>query len=150
MLIDDGIALGVANIVADEYRNGRVVLFGSHPEFGSGLALDDVGLAATMLLNAVEWQVAVRRGTPPAERTPLVAEVPIPAEVRAADLAAIPGLVKRIAERSERLAHASHGRPWLIPEERCASHQGVRSTARWSGVVVGGVSPAPGALAGCQ
>ena len=40
------------------------MLFGSHPEFGSGLALDDVGLAATMLLNAVEWQVAVRRGTP--------------------------------------------------------------------------------------
>jgi hypothetical protein len=117
LLIDDGIALGVANIVADEYRNGRVVLFGSHPEFGSGLALDDVGLAATMLLNAVEWQVAFRRGTPPAERTPLVAEAPIPAEVRAADLAAIPGLVTRIAERSERLAHASHGRPWLAADQ---------------------------------
>jgi hypothetical protein len=117
LLIEEGIALGVANIVADEYRDGRVVLFGSHPEFGAGFVLDDIGPAAVMLLNAVEWQLAARRCVPRGEPTPLAVEEPVPAEVRAADLAALPGLVERITERSAQLSEASRGRPWLAADQ---------------------------------
>ncbi|HEX4832814.1 MAG TPA: hypothetical protein VH478_17155 [Trebonia sp.] len=117
LLIDDGIAAGVANIVADEYRDGRVVLFGSHPEFGSGLVMDDVGPAATMLLNAVDWQLAARRDVPRAPRAPLVAQAPVPAATRAADLAAAGSLVALISARAAELAQASHGRPWLAADQ---------------------------------
>lgn len=34
------------------------MLFGSHPEFGFLLAMDDEVPAARMLVNAVEWQLA--------------------------------------------------------------------------------------------
>jgi len=117
LLIDQGIALGVANIIADEYQEGRVVLFGSHPEFGAGFVLDDIGPAAAMLLNAVEWQLAARRGMQRTERTPLAVEAPVPAEVRAADLAALPGLVERITERSVQLAEVSRDRPRLAADQ---------------------------------
>ncbi|HEY0249042.1 MAG TPA: BPL-N domain-containing protein [Gryllotalpicola sp.] len=117
LLVDEGIALGVSNIVADEYQDGRVVLFGSHPEFGSELALDDVGPAATMLLNAVRWQLAAHANAPKAARVPLVVEAAIPADLRAADLAALPGLVSGIAARAAQLAEAGRGRPWLADDQ---------------------------------
>ena len=41
-------------------RGGRVVLFGSHPEFGIAPAMDDPWPAARMLLNAVDWQLGER------------------------------------------------------------------------------------------
>ncbi|MCU1478709.1 MAG: hypothetical protein JWQ64_3402 [Subtercola sp.] len=65
LLIDEAVAQGVSNIVADERGEGRVVLFGSHPEFGASLTMDDAGLPATMLLNAVAWQLAARADVSP-------------------------------------------------------------------------------------
>ena len=44
------------NIVAGYNRLGRVVLFGSHPEFGYNLTMDRWGLPARMLANAAFWQ----------------------------------------------------------------------------------------------
>lgn len=44
------------NIIAGFNRLGRVVLFGSHPEFGYNLAMDRWGLPARMLANAAFWQ----------------------------------------------------------------------------------------------
>jgi hypothetical protein len=57
-LVDRAAAARVANIVAGEQGDGRVVLFGSHPEFGFGLAMDDEQLPARMLANAIGWQLA--------------------------------------------------------------------------------------------
>lgn len=61
-LVDDAAAAGVANIVAGARGAGRVVLFGSHPEFGSLFAMDDVGETARLLTNAVAWQQAESTG----------------------------------------------------------------------------------------
>ncbi len=47
---------GRLNIVSGFNGLGRVVLFGSHPEFGYNLAMDDWGLPARMLANAAFWQ----------------------------------------------------------------------------------------------
>ena len=47
---------GRFNIVSGFNGLGRVVLFGSHPEFGYNLAMDDWGLPARMLANAAFWQ----------------------------------------------------------------------------------------------
>lgn len=93
LLIERGVDEGVSNIVAEEVGDGRVVLFGSHPEFGSNLALDDESPAAAMLVNAVAWQTASR--TAAGGATPdLVTRAPIEPAVRRADLA---GLAERAA-----------------------------------------------------
>ena len=44
------------NIIAGYNRMGRVVLFGSHPEFGYNLTMDEWGLPARMLANSAFWQ----------------------------------------------------------------------------------------------
>ncbi len=44
------------NVVAGYNGMGRVVLFGSHPEFGYNLAMDQWGVPARMLANAAFWQ----------------------------------------------------------------------------------------------
>jgi hypothetical protein len=59
-LIDRAVAEGVANIVVESCGDGRVVLFGSHPEFGFSLAMDDETPPAQMLCNAVSWQLSQR------------------------------------------------------------------------------------------
>jgi putative intracellular protease/amidase len=56
-LIERAAAEGVASVVVGERGAGRVVLFGSHPEFGVRPAMDDEMAAAQMLANAVQWQV---------------------------------------------------------------------------------------------
>jgi hypothetical protein len=57
LLIDDAAELQISNIVAGELGKGRVVLFGSHPEFGFSLAMDDAQPAAQLLINAIGWQL---------------------------------------------------------------------------------------------
>jgi Biotin-protein ligase, N terminal len=47
---------GRFNVVAGYNGMGRVVLFGSHPEFGYNLAMDQWGVPARMLANAAFWQ----------------------------------------------------------------------------------------------
>ncbi len=49
---------GIANIVSGYNGLGRVLLFGSHPEFGYNLAMDEWGAPARMLANAAFWQSA--------------------------------------------------------------------------------------------
>jgi hypothetical protein len=56
-LISRAAELGIANVVAGSRGSGRVVLFGSHPEFGFSVAMDDEPAAARMLANAVAWQL---------------------------------------------------------------------------------------------
>ena len=56
---------GRFNIVSGYNGLGRVLLFGSHPEFGYNLAMDDWGLPARMLANAVFWQAGHMREARP-------------------------------------------------------------------------------------
>lgn len=57
---------GRFNIVSGYNGLGRVVLFGSHPEFGYNLAMDEWGLPARMLANAAFWQAGqLREARPP-------------------------------------------------------------------------------------
>ncbi len=66
---------GRFNIVSGFNGLGRVVLFGSHPEFGYNLAMDDWELPARMLANAAYWQAGqLREARPPCvKREPGVA-----------------------------------------------------------------------------
>jgi hypothetical protein len=111
-LVDDAIRAGVANIVAGPHGAGRVVLFGSHPEFGSSLAMDDVTDSAQLLVNAVAWQLA-ETGDVVRPHRPVWMDKAVPDDVRAADLAALPGLVQRITDGCAALAKRTDGAPWL-------------------------------------
>ncbi|HEX3646877.1 MAG TPA: BPL-N domain-containing protein [Pseudonocardiaceae bacterium] len=114
-LLRRGIEQGVANIVAGRCGAGRVVLFGSHPEFGTRPAMDDEAATARMLLNAVQWQLAETRGGGRSSRDVTV-DGPVPDEVRAADLAALPGLVEQITEACAALAGRTPDAPWLAED----------------------------------
>jgi hypothetical protein len=56
-LIEQAAQQHIPNIVAGSLGAGRVVLFGSHPEFGFTLGMEDEQEAARMLRNAVAWQL---------------------------------------------------------------------------------------------
>jgi hypothetical protein len=111
-LIDRAIAAGAANIAAGPRGRGRVVLFGSHPEFGRTLAMDDETGAARLLLNAVSWQLAESAG-PRRPSGALVAEAPLEPGQADADLAAAGPLAARIAERCARLSERTADAGWL-------------------------------------
>ncbi len=111
-LLERGVAEGVANIVAEQHGAGRVVLFGSHPEFGTSPAMDDVTDTARMLVNAVDWQLAETSGAD-RPRHEVRMDAAIPDEVRAADLAALPGLVARITDGCAALGARTENAPWL-------------------------------------
>jgi glutamine amidotransferase-like uncharacterized protein len=49
----------VSGGVVERFGRGRAVLFGSHPEFGFSLTMDDEQLPQTMLLNAIDWQLLI-------------------------------------------------------------------------------------------
>ena len=57
-VLERGVAAEVAAIVAGELGIGRVVSFGSHPEFGFDLTMRQWTDPARMLANAVTWQAA--------------------------------------------------------------------------------------------
>jgi hypothetical protein len=58
-LLDRAAAERVASIVITDRGAGRVLLFGSHPEFGVRPAMDDELGAARLLHNAVQWQASM-------------------------------------------------------------------------------------------
>ena len=60
------------NIVGGYYGLGRVILFGSHPEFGGDFLGDKWGLAARMLANAAFWQASHVAEPRPVNRTPVL------------------------------------------------------------------------------
>lgn len=61
-LIEEASQQHIPNIVAGPLGNGRVVLFGSHPEFGVTLGMEDQPESAAMLVNAVNWQLDAQNG----------------------------------------------------------------------------------------
>jgi hypothetical protein len=152
LLIDEAVAQGVSNIVADERGEGRVVLFGSHPEFGASLTMDDAGLPATMLLNAVAWQLAARAdaslvagavgsaagggsaGGGPAGVT-LAIHSPIAAAVVAGDLAGLPALVDRIRALCDELA-AHAGEPAWLKTDQAMSMFGHSGAEVWQNALL--------------
>lgn len=109
-LIDRAIESGIANIVAGPLGTGRVVLFGSHPEFGATLTMEDVTPAARLLVNAVQWQLDESGFDRP--RTAVLSEAEPDPSVVAADRVKVHALAKRIAEHSDRLAERTD-EPWL-------------------------------------
>lgn len=56
MIVRQAAQLGVYNVIAGYNGTGRVILFGSHPEFGYNLAMDAYDIPAQMLANAAFWQ----------------------------------------------------------------------------------------------
>ncbi len=151
LLIDQGVAAGVANIIAEEVGDGRVVLFGSHPEFGSGLALDDIGQASSLLLNAVGWQEA----SDPRERAPfdgvLTSRMPIPCELVATDREGIDGVVADIAGACRDLASAAASRDvaWLRSDQ-AMSLFGREANEVWDAALAGIPAFAAEAAAGAH
>ena len=101
-LVDRASAAGVANIVVGDRGRGRVVLFGSHPEFGSSLSLDDTAPSARMLTNAVAWQMD-ESGRPERPHREVLTDQLIDPVLVDSDRAGIEPLVARITERCARL-----------------------------------------------
>jgi hypothetical protein len=110
-LVDRAQAAGVANIVAGERGRGRVVLFGSHPEFGSSLSLDDTPASARLLTNAVAWQLD-ESGRPERPHREVYTDGLIDPAVVESDRAGIDLLVQHVAERCSRLRDRT-SEPWL-------------------------------------
>jgi hypothetical protein len=111
LLVDRAAEAGAANIVAGTRGAGRVVLFGSHPEFGLTISLDDLAITARLLANAIDWQLA-ESGAPARPDIQVASERPIGPGALEADLAALPTLADRIKERTGRLRERT-GEPWL-------------------------------------
>jgi glutamine amidotransferase-like uncharacterized protein len=115
-LISRAIDFGAFNAVAGGYGKGRVVLFGSHPEMGLGLNMDDWSSPARLLANAAFWQATSRKGR--AIATPA-------RDDRAAAVSALHGLataldrLDRVVTAAEALLRRdSSAAPWL--QERLA------------------------------
>jgi hypothetical protein len=113
-LVELGAEAGAANIVAGRHGAGRVVLFGSHPEFGTSPAMDDFTDTARMLINAVDWQLGESAAAPRPHQA-VTMDARVPDDVRAADLSALPSLVTRITETCKVLADRTANAPWLAP-----------------------------------
>jgi hypothetical protein len=110
-LIDDAADQGIANIVAGPCGDGLVVLFGSHPEFGFGIAMEDEQLPGRMLCNAIDWQLASNPAPRPAVSLVSDAE---PAEADA-DPARVAELAGRLAERTAAIRARGTDVRWLEP-----------------------------------
>jgi hypothetical protein len=111
-LIDDAADAGVANIVAGPCGVGRVVLFGSHPEFGFSLVMDDEQLPSRMLLNAIDWQLR-ESGAPARPAVDLVTDVEPRAEDTDPDRVA--ELAQQLTERTAAIRARGLGARWLQP-----------------------------------
>lgn len=105
-LVSQAAQQGRHNVVAGYNGLGRVVLFGSHPEFGYNLAMDRWDLPARMLANAAFWQSAFGNGPRPAKRKVFPGtstSYPVGAGLRAvsACLTAINGRVEFLNAKNE-------------------------------------------------
>lgn len=103
-LLQRAAADGVANTVVGSSGNGRVVLFGSHPEFGSSLTMDDLPDTVRMLSNAIEWQLTES----PSER-PKITLTADTLPVREGESERAAALARQIRRRAEAL-------PTIIPQ----------------------------------
>jgi glutamine amidotransferase-like uncharacterized protein len=112
VLLDDAVDAEVANIVAGACGDGRVVLFGSHPEFGFGIAMEDEQAPGRMLLNAIDWQLSENPSPRPR------VELAVDAEPAAADAdpARAVELAEQIAARTAAIRERGTDATWLAPE----------------------------------
>jgi hypothetical protein len=121
------IAAGAATAIEAGLGRGRVILFGSHPEFGLGPLLLGWGDAARLLVNAL---ASLPRGARPLDG-PAWAGRPANAGRAAPDLARdAAAALERAAERFDRLA-ANPPNDWLAPEVAAAFH-GRAAREAWS------------------
>lgn len=115
-LLQRAIAEGRYSMVAGHLGAGRVVAFGSHPEFGFDLTMIEWSLPARLLANAVLWQAMA----PPA-RTRSDAGRPASGAVSFPAGAALTAVTKAAADARER-ASALRARSidpaprWLTPD----------------------------------
>jgi hypothetical protein len=101
------------SIAAGEYGLGRVVAFGSHPEFGFDLPMVRWGQPARMFANAVLWQAMSHvRVAQPSEMNPSRISLPV-----GSALGDVAELAKALIERVEALqAKSIDSVPgWLAP-----------------------------------
>ena len=112
-IVDDAAEEGVANIVADAAGDGRVVLFGSHPEFGFTIAMEDEQGPALMLRNAVEWQLA-ESGSPVRPDVDLYSHRN-PGDEADADPARVAGLATRLHSLTAAIRDRTDTPRWLEP-----------------------------------
>ncbi len=104
-------------IAAGEFGLGRVVAFGSHPEFGFDLAMTEWGAPARMLANAVLWQATaspVRCPQPVMESDFPGHSIALPA---GSALIRVPDQVRPLTKRAAELqARSLDPQPsWLAP-----------------------------------
>jgi hypothetical protein len=128
-LIDRAADARVANIVAGQCGSGRVVLFGSHPEFGSSLSLDDTTVTARMLANALAWQLA-ESGNVDRPHRQVVFDREIERAVVDSDRPGLDALVNKLAERCMRLRERTSER-WL-DEAAAMSMFGLSAREIWT------------------
>lgn len=112
-LVADAAAEGVANIVAGGAGDGRVVLFGSHPEFGFTITMEDEQPPARMLRNAVEWQLAAT-GAPERPEVELYSHRH-PGEEADADPDRVRALAADLRDRTARIRERGTDARWLEP-----------------------------------
>jgi hypothetical protein len=115
-LLRRAIAAGRYAAVAGYLGTGRVVAFGSHPEFGFDLPMVQWSQPARMLANAVIWQATSSHAARPASRFAVQAASPIGLPVGSA-LTQVPVAAAEVREAARQVAvRPIEPRPqWLTP-----------------------------------
>lgn len=111
--LEQAVDAGRFSIAAGEYGLGRVVAFGSHPEFGFDLAMVRWGQPARMFANAIFWQsMSHERIAQPMSTAPRRISLPT-----GAALDDVAPLASRLIDRAETLQSRSIDPPpgWLAP-----------------------------------
>jgi biotin protein ligase-like protein len=101
--LEQAIAAGRYSIMAGELGLGRVVAFGSHPEFGLGLPMHEWSTPAQMLANAVLWQASCL-AAPAAARWSYAATPGTLGVPWGASIAAVNQITEDVVDRARRLA----------------------------------------------
>lgn len=114
-LLERAIAAGRYSAVAGHLGLGRVVAFGSHPEFGTDSMMIRWSLPARLLVNAVVWQAASRPAFAPRDAPPpRPGPVALPA---GGGFAAVPAAMAAVRDRATALMARpiDPPPPWLAP-----------------------------------
>jgi hypothetical protein len=129
-LVARGAREGRFNVVAGYNGLGRVVLFGSHPEFGYNLAMDQWDVPARMLANAAFWQAGhLKTPRPVSRRAAPGTPISFPA---GGGLQAVSGHLNVIRELVRRLREQSAGaRPAWLAENLAMSTFGLSGAEIW-------------------